>query len=207
MGIRTVIAKTCKVAVTAFSLVFFSGGALAEMAYVTDMLQLGVHRAPDTSDTAFTFLKSADSVEVLERNIFYARVRLTDGREGWVRTTFLVDEPPPRLRVETVEAERDRTAADLEKLRDRFNQQKSKLSELEGTISKQEAGVQAEQDELQSLRATNDALGERLEAYRFSLPVVWLLVGMIISLGAGVLAGWWWYDSRSRIRHGGFRVH
>jgi SH3 domain protein len=185
----------------------WTGAARAETAYVTDMLQLGVHGAPDTSDTAFTFLKSADSVEVLERNLFYARVRLADGREGWVRTTFLVDEPPPRLRVETVENERDRTAADLEKLRGRFNQQKSKLSELEKIISANDAGVQAEQEELEQLRAANNDLEERLKAYRYSLPVFWLLIGIILSLGAGFCGGWWWFDNRSRTRHGGFRVH
>ena len=189
------------------ALVFFARGAAAETAYVTDMLQLGVHRAPDTSDTAFTFLKSADSVEVLERNLFHARVRIADGREGWVRTTFLVDEPPPRLRVEIVETERDRTAADLKKLRDRFNQQKSKLNELEGEISANEADVRAEQQELEQLRAANDELGGRLEGYRFNVPIVWFLIGIVVSVGAGVFAGWWWLDSRSRLRHGGFRIH
>jgi len=211
MGLPTVNNDNFRISALILALLLFvgawAGAARAETAYVTDMLQLGVHGAPDTSDTAFTFLKSADSVEVLERNRFYARVRIADGREGWVRTTFLVDEPPPRLRVETVENERDRTAADLEKLRGRFNQQKSKLSELEGKISANEAGVRAEQEELDQLRAANDDLDERLETYRYSLPIFWFLIGIILSLGAGVFAGWWWLDSRSRMRHGGFRVH
>lgn len=211
MGLPTVNNDNFRISALILALLLFvgawAGAARAETAYVTDMLQLGVHGAPDTSDTAFTFLKSADSVEVLERNLFYARVRIADGREGWVRTTFLVDEPPPRLRVETVENERDRTAADLEKLRGRFNQQKSKLSELEGKISANEAGVRAEQEELEQLRAANDDLDERLETYRYSLPIFWFLIGIILSLGAGVFAGWWWLDSRSRMRHGGFRVY
>ena len=211
MGLPTVNNDNFRISALILALLLFvgawAGAARAETAYVTDMLQLGVHGAPDTSDTAFTFLKSADSVEVLERNLFYARVRIADGREGWVRTTFLVDEPPPRLRVETVENERDRTAADLEKLRGRFNQQKSKLSELEGKISANEAGVLAEQEELEQLRAANDGLDERLETYRYSLPIFWFLIGIILSLGAGVFAGWWWLDNRSRMRHGGFRVH
>lgn len=211
MGLPTVNNDNFRISALILALLLFvgawAGAARAETAYVTDMLQLGVHGAPDTSDTAFTFLKSADSVEVLERNLFYARVRIADGREGWVRTTFLVDEPPPRLRVETVENERDRTAADLEKLRGRFNQQKSKLSELEGKISANEAGVQAEQEELEQLRAANDDLDERLETYRYSLPIFWFLIGIILSLGAGVFAGWWWLDNRSRMRHGGFRVY
>lgn len=211
MGLPTINNDNFRISALILALLLFvgawAGAARAETAYVTDMLQLGVHGAPDTSDTAFTFLKSADSVEVLERNLFYARVRIADGREGWVRTTFLVDEPPPRLRVETVENERDRTAADLEKLRGRFNQQKSKLSELEGKISTNEAGVRAEQEELEQLRAANDDLDERLETYRYSLPIFWFLIGIILSLGAGVFAGWWWLDNRSRMRHGGFRVY
>lgn len=211
MGLPTVNNDNFRISALILALLLFvgawAGAARAETAYVTDMLQLGVHGAPDTSDTAFTFLKSADSVEVLERNLFYARVRIADGREGWVRTTFLVDEPPPRLRVETVENERDRTAADLEKLRGSFNQQKSKLSELEGKISANEAGVRAEQEELEQLRAANDDLDERLETYRYSLPIFWFLIGIILSLGAGVFAGWWWLDNRSRMRHGGFRVY
>lgn len=211
MGLPTINNDNFRISALILALLLFvgawAGAARAETAYVTDMLQLGVHGAPDTSDTAFTFLKSADSVEVLERNLFYARVRIADGREGWVRTTFLVDEPPPRLRVETVENERDRTAADLEKLRGRFNQQKSKLSELEGKISTNEAGVRAEQEELEQLRAANDDLDERLETYRYSLPIFWFLSGIILSLGAGVFAGWWWLDNRSRMRHGGFRVY
>ena len=211
MGLPTVNNDNFRISALILALLLFVGAwvgaARAETAYVTDMLQLGVHGAPDTSDTAFTFLKSADSVEVLERNLFYARVRIADGREGWVRTTFLVDEPPPRLRVETVENERDRTAADLEKLRGRFNQQKSKLSELEGKLSVNEAGVRAEQEELEQLRAANDDLDERLETYRYSLPIFWFLISIILSLGAGVFAGWWWLDNRSRMRHGGFRVY
>ena len=211
MGLPTVNIDNFRISALILALLLFvgtwAGVARAETAYVTDMLQLGVHGAPDTSDTAFTFLKSADSVEVLERNLFYARVRIADGREGWVRTTFLVDEPPPRLRVETVENERDRTAADLEKLRGRFNQQKSKLSELEGKLSVNEAGVRAEQEELEQLRAAIDDLDERLETYRYSLPIFWFLIGIILSLGAGVFASRWWLDSRSRMRHGGFRVH
>ena len=207
MGLPTVMDERLRISVLILALILFARGAAAETAYVTDMLQLGVHQAPDTSDTAFTFLKSADSVEVLERDLFYARVRIADGREGWVRTTFLVDEPPPRLRVEIVETERDRTAADLKELRGRFDQQKSKLNELEGEISANEADVHAEQQELEQLRVANDELVGRLEAYRFNVPIVWFLIGIVVSLGAGVFAGWWWLDSRNRLRHGGFRIH
>ena len=104
----------------------FCASADAQTAYVTDELRLGVHRAPDTSDTAFTFLQSADSVVILQRNTFYARVRIPDGREGWVRRTFLVDEPPAKLRVQTVEKERDAVTSELKALKVKVGEQTSR---------------------------------------------------------------------------------
>ena len=76
-----------------------AGVAAAETAYVTDSLRLGLHAAPDTSDRPFENLVSGTAVEVLERNPNYARVRLADGREGWVKATFLVDAKPAAARV------------------------------------------------------------------------------------------------------------
>src|SRR5688572_21116916 len=79
--------------------------ASAETVYVTDSLRLGLHAASDTSDRPFENLVSGMAVEVLERNPNYARVRLADGREGWVKATFLVGEKPAAARVAELEAE------------------------------------------------------------------------------------------------------
>ena len=62
-------------------------------------------RASDTSDRPFDNLVSGTAVEVLERNPNYARVRMADGREGWVKATFLVAEKPAAARVLELEAE------------------------------------------------------------------------------------------------------
>jgi SH3 domain protein len=79
--------------------------ANAETAYVTDVLRLGIHAAADTSDRAFENLVSGTAVEVLERNTNYAKVRLADGREGWVRATYLVTTAPAAARIAALEAE------------------------------------------------------------------------------------------------------
>jgi len=84
--------------------------ASAETAYVTDVLRLGIHAAADTSDRAFDNLVSGTAVEILERNTNYARVKLADGREGWVRSTFLVTTAPAAARIVELEAK----VADLE---------------------------------------------------------------------------------------------
>ena len=61
-------------------------------------LRLGIHQAADTSDRAFRMLESGQALEVIERNRNYARVRLPDGTEGYVKVAYLVDDKTPRSR-------------------------------------------------------------------------------------------------------------
>jgi SH3 domain protein len=183
------------------------GVASAETAYVTDVLRLGIHAAADTSDRAFDNLVSGTAVEVLERNSSYARVKLTDGREGWVRATFLVTTMPAAARIAALEAE---------------------VAELEGAVAAAKAGQVAAEQELgrvtsqfqaatgstasieetvERLTDENRAYEERFETYRHALPLPWVVVAGVVALVAGFLAGLWWLDSLIRRRHGGFRVY
>ena len=88
--------------------------AVAETAYVTDTLNLGLHEAADTSDRPFRTLQSGQQFEVLSRDRYYAHVRLPDGATGYVKAAYIVDEKPAKLIVEQTAAERDRLAAELE---------------------------------------------------------------------------------------------
>ncbi len=88
--------------------------AVAETAYVTDNLRLGLHEAEDTSDRAFRSLESGQAMEILIRDRNYANVRLPDGTEGWVKNAYLVDDKPAKLIVAETQAERDALAAELE---------------------------------------------------------------------------------------------
>jgi len=39
------------------------------------------------------------------------------------------------------------------------------------------------------------------------VPVSWLFVASILMLVLGVVGGWYFVDSRSRAKHGGYRVY
>jgi SH3 domain protein len=189
-------------------LVSLSGAAAAqERLYVTDELRLGVHRAEDTSDRAFAFVESGDSVEVMDRNRFFALVRLADGRRGWVRATYLVALEPARARLAAVEAERDELASQLEALRASVAEPLAKMESLERQLSESESQRQAEGRELADLRDSNAGLAQRLEAYRFSMPTSWVAWISLVCVVAGAALSWWWLDRRSRQRHGGFRIY
>ncbi len=53
-------------------LVAIPAAGVAETAYVTDILRLGLHRVEDTSDRAFRTLQSGQEMEILARDRNYA---------------------------------------------------------------------------------------------------------------------------------------
>ena len=181
--------------------------AAAETAYVTDSLRLGLHSASDTSGRPFENLVSGAAVEVLERNTNYARVRLVDGREGWVKAMYLVTLKPAAARVGELEAE-------IATLKEAATAAKAAQTAAEHELGRFTAELQAKtgsaetiQDTVQRLQAENRAHEERLETYRHTLPLKWVVPAVVVALVAGFLAGLWWLDALIRRRHGGFRVY
>jgi len=181
--------------------------ASAETAYVTDVLRLGIHAAADTSDRAFDNLVSGTAVEVLERNTNYARVKLADGREGWVRSTFLVTTAPAAARIVELEAK----VADLEGAAVAAKAAQLAAEQELGRVTTQfqaATGSTATIEEtIERLTAENRAYEERFESYRHALPLPWVVVAGVVALVAGFLVGLWWLDALIRRRHGGFRVY
>jgi SH3 domain protein len=182
-------------------------GAAAETSYVTDSLRLGLHAASNTSDRPFDNLISGTPVEVLERNPNYARVRLTDGREGWVKATYLVATKPAAARVAELELE-------LLSLEDAAAAAKSAQASAEQELARYTAELQATTGSAETIRETVERLQgenrsheERLETYRHSLPMKWVIPALVLVLVAGFFAGLWWLDALIRRRHGGFRVY
>jgi len=190
-----------------FALGAWLGSASAETVYVTDSLRLGIHEAPDTSDKAFDNLVSGTAVEVLERNPSYARVKLADGREGWVKATFLVADKPAAARLqelETAVGSAERAAADAKTAQAGAEHElKSLREQLQATTG----SAESIEETIARLERDNAAQVERLESYRRSLPIMWVIPAVVVSLVAGFFVGLWWLDALIRRRHGGFRVY
>ncbi|MEL7310840.1 MAG: TIGR04211 family SH3 domain-containing protein [Pseudomonadota bacterium] len=199
--------KTLLIAFVLFGMLAGPVFAQSETAYVTDVLRLGLHQAADTSDRAFRSLESGQQMTVLERNSLYARVRLPDGTEGWVKAGFLVEDPPARFvvaqvteRAEAVQAELDALQQSSSGALGRVADLERQLTEAQTALASTEVERDASLDELATLR-------DRMRAYGFSLPWPVVLGGLIVALLLGFAGGFWWIDSRSRKRHGGFRIY
>jgi SH3 domain protein len=192
-----------KRALLALALAACATTAAGETAYVTDSLRLGIHASADTSDQAFDNLISGTPVEVLERNTNYVRVRLEDGREGWVRGMFLVTTKPAAARIQELEAQVGQLEGDVAAAKAAEAEAEQELARLTNTAG----AAEAIQDTVKRLQAENSAYEERFEAYRHALPMIWVIPALVVMLVAGFLAGLWWLDARIRRRHGGFRVY
>ncbi|MEM1440667.1 MAG: TIGR04211 family SH3 domain-containing protein [Pseudomonadota bacterium] len=199
-GLRTLIA----VAMLACAL---QAGAQTQTAYVTDVLRLGLHRAADTSDAPFRSLESGQEMTVLERSRLYARIRLPDGTEGYVKAGFLVDDKPARLVVTETREALAASEATLASVRDEFSGSASRIAGLESDLQGARDAVANLQTQYDDAAAANADYERKMRVYGLALPWPLALGAVLVSLVLGFVGGFWWIDSRSRKRHGGFRIY
>jgi SH3 domain protein len=183
------------------------GLAHAETAYVTDMLQLDLYANEALSGAPLRRLRSGDVLEVLERGERKARVKLEDGEVGWVKSLYIVDVEPARTRANKLEAQVTELESELEALRGQLAAEQQRLNDIESNKSTAVGRLRAAEQELDELRASNALLSSRMATYAGSIPLSWTLAGMVLALLLGAVACWYWIDSRSRARHGGYRVY
>jgi len=68
----------------------------AQAAYITDKLLVGFYAKPDASIQPTKVLPSSTPMEVLGKKNAFSKVRLGDGKEGWVKTIYISNEKPAR---------------------------------------------------------------------------------------------------------------
>jgi SH3 domain protein len=188
-------------------LVFLPVLAIAETAYVTDNLRLGLHRAQDTSDRAFRTLDSGQQVEIITRDRNYAQVELPDGTPGYVKVAYLVFDKPAKLIVTETQNELESAMKELAELKDAFAAPAATIESLKTQIAEQQQDLDESAVQLKKASSENDSYRKRYQQAKFSLPASWVLSAMGVCLLAGFLAALWWTDHRSRKRHGGIRIY
>ena len=180
---------------------------LADTAYVTDILRLGLHEAEDTNDRPFRTLVSGAELEVLQRVPNYALVQTADGQQGWVKSAYLVATKPAQLRVSEVEAALEIMRDELSRAQIAQEAAEFQTEQLGRNVRAREDSSDAVLDTLARLKSDTESYEARLEAYRGSVPLSWVAAALAVALVGGFLAGMWCLDALIRKRHGGFRVY
>jgi SH3 domain protein len=181
--------------------------AFGATAYVTDNLRLGLYEAEDTSGRSTRMLDSGQAMEILSRDRNYANVRLPDGTEGWVKAAYLVDDKPAKLIVAEITAERDALVVELEETQQAFAAPAATIEALRNDALSFDSQLSEANARIAALEEENASIRSLKEQYRGSLPLSWVAIAIGVCLIAGILAGMWWVDRRSRMRHGGIRIY
>lgn len=90
-----------------------SVAALAETAFVTDQLTVGLRADATPSSAAIKTVTTGTILEIIERAPGVAHVRDPQGAEGWVDASALSTQPPAGVQAKSLKAELERTRAQL----------------------------------------------------------------------------------------------
>jgi SH3 domain protein len=181
--------------------------AMAETAYITDNLRLGLHQAADTSDRAFRTLESGQELEIISRDRNYANVRLPDGVQGYVKAAYLVFEKPAKLIVTETQNANEKLQQELESTKAAFAAPAATIDSLEQLVAQSKAAQEDSAARIEKLTSENEDYQDRSGQFKYSLPFKWVGGAMFVCLLGGFLFGLWWIDFRSRKRHGGIRIY
>jgi hypothetical protein len=194
--------------------------------YVIEQLVVGVTSAPGTDGERIGQVKSGDKLELIEREGDEAHVRLPNGKEGWIKASYLSLEEPLQHRLTERTAEVERLKQEGEKLK----QDKGRLeSELAAARVAHNVGSAPAPAPARTTVAPNSptqivppAVAEALSGG--STPIretvflrsperpgqtPWPLVlgTSFVMLLAGFVLGWKTLDRRIRQKYGGLRIY
>ncbi len=139
------------------ALLMLASQALAERAWVTDEFKITVRSGESPRHKIISMIKSGTPVEVLSRNraTGYSRVRLPNGKEGFVLSRQLLDHPVAREQLATLEAE----VAALKTAPSELQRKLADLTERHDRLSREHESLQAEKKrielELAALKRTS----------------------------------------------------
>lgn len=138
------IATTCVAQETTTSETPAAPEPIPQKRFVSDKLVLNVYAEPDQGSARIETIQTGDAVEELERSGSLVRVRLDDGREGWVGASYLTDDAPAIVRLRELQRQQPSPAPRVDKaLQDEIAQLKKANTALHGQVSELQARLAA----------------------------------------------------------------
>ena len=136
-------------------------GALAGSAigaHITDKLVVGMYAQPSPAGSPLKLLSSGTPIEVLQQKDGYTEVRLDDGTQGWVASSYVTDEKPAKAMLLETQARLRQMGIELAALRE----QQAAASDEERAAA--DAGPSERETELRESLSKAEARVAELEA-------------------------------------------
>lgn len=195
-----------------------------DTAYISDKLVVGVYATAAADGERIAQVATGDSVEVEARDQEFTQVRLTDGREGWIKSSYLSAEAPAASKIPALQAELQKLRAAADKGTQSTAQaagEAKRIADLQRALDAAKAEL-ATRSKATPAAAPNptpagaptphaddeltiDPIGADV-AYRRK-AWVWGSLAALLTFAIGFGVGWWMLDRRVRARYGGLRVY
>ena len=195
MMMKTALRKNLICALLGATLFVSAGAVLAETAYVTDTLRVGVRPTPDSHATPTGVIKTGMRLQLLESSNGYVRIKTEDDLEGWVKDSYIVTTPPAMITLQKLQQQQGALEGKLKTL-DENNQV---LQEANRVLNQRldQLSTERAQWQLSQARAT---LADK------DVSWFWWMLGFLMIAGAGFYSGITWYRQSVMKRLGGLRV-
>lgn len=129
-----------------------------QAAHITDKLLVGLYTKPASGVQPIKVLPSGTPLEVLERKDAFSKVRLGDGKEGWVKSVYISDEKPARAMLLELQAKSST-------LKDKLSQMEKELEAARSSSAPtQNADLSKLQQELSQTKEKLDLTGDALKS-------------------------------------------
>jgi SH3 domain protein len=187
--------------------------AATQRLFVSDKLVLNVYAERDQGGGRVATIETGDAVDELERADNFVRVRLQDGREGWVGANYLTSDAPAATRLRELQREQkagvDKKATDeIARLKKESLALQAQVSDLQsraaaaaetGAVESDDATVASDEQQAPQVAAVASA-----ESHGPSW--IWPLV-VVLAVGLGFAAGYRTLANRIRKKFGGLRIY
>ena len=198
-----------------FSLILlsFSSLATAQTRYVTDQFEITLRSGPSTSNSITAMLKSGQALKVIKQDdeTKYSLVETDKGKQGYVLTRFLDNEPSGRERFARLQQQTAQLKQQITELRQQLEEARSMNNSDAEQIATLSAKLNATENELSDLKVAtrdtlvimqqNDSLKSRIDEleaqkqtlseenkmYKDSTAMDWFIRGAAVSLIAFLL--------------------
>src|SRR3954466_1719539 len=184
----------------------------ADTTYVIEQLVVGVTATADAESERVGQVKSGDKLEVIERDGDLTHVKLSNGKDGWLKSSYLTNDPPLQTRLTERTAEVEKLKQETDKQRQESEKQRQEANGLKQDVTRLEAEVAAARA---AHNATSDAPPAPVHDTVFlrdperQSPTSWPVVvgASAVMLLVGFVAGWRTLDRRIRQKYGGLKIY
>lgn len=180
--------------------------------FVSDKLVLNVYSEPEQAGSRVATIETGDQVDELERGEGFVRIRLPDGREGWVGTNYLTTDAPAAVQLRDLQRQQKSSAQAVDK----------KAAEEIARLKKESESLQAQVKALKTAAASAPVadddgvlegaspgpqqLAAVASASAGSSTWIWILV-VVLAAGLAYAAGYQSLARRIRKKFGGLRIY